>query len=469
LLSKDYRPKKFSDLIGQEENVAILKEILKKNAFGLPFLFTGPYGSGKTSASRVFSKALLCQNRSVDFEPCDICQSCIDFQNDKNVNYSEIDAASNGDVQSIRDLRELAGYSAVGASNYKITNIDEAHNITKQGYNALLKLLEEGSANHVFIFCTNEPEKMLDTVRSRCWRIHAQVVTAENLFEHLKRVREAEKTKGNNLTVADDALELLAAVTAPHIRDALNTLDFLSYKGSVSKADIESYYQISDESLFLQLLIGLRDDLPKALSCLDALETKFDADVIYRKLLDLSLSLHARRKGADLKSGYVDAALFQQALDLSCDYLAVSSFLLKAKRPLDIYYLKYLLLQTNRLLNNESMLDYLDVPVHAPNNPSIKSADRGTPENKSASELPKEPIIQGLQLSSEDLLDDGKPAKRLHPDLKKRDISVKVNGSPAAKVKLVPATEDNKYLTSEELRDFLLNNENSEKGFKRQS
>ena len=93
---------------------------------------------------------------------------------------------------SIRDLRELSGYASVGASAYKITNIDEAHNITKQGYNALLKLLEEGSANHIFIFCTNEPEKMLDTVRSRCWRIHTQLVTAASLFEHLKRVRQME-------------------------------------------------------------------------------------------------------------------------------------------------------------------------------------------------------------------------------------------------------------------------------------
>ena len=92
MLSKSYRPRKFIDLVGQEENVVILKEILKKKAFGLPFLFTGPFGSGKTSASRVFAKAVLCQNLGADFEPCDACASCVDFQNDKNVNYSEIDA-----------------------------------------------------------------------------------------------------------------------------------------------------------------------------------------------------------------------------------------------------------------------------------------------------------------------------------------------------------------------------------------
>jgi DNA polymerase-3 subunit gamma/tau len=469
LLSKDYRPKKFIDLVGQEENVVILKEILKKKAFGLPFLFTGPFGSGKTSASRVFAKAILCQNPSEAFEPCDTCESCIDFQNDKNVNYSEIDAASNGDVQSIRDLREMAGYSSVGASAFKITNIDEAHNITKQGYNALLKLLEEGSANHIFIFCTNEPEKMLDTVRSRCWRIHTQLVTADNLFGHLKRVREMEAAKGRDLAVADDALELLAGVTAPHIRDALNTLDFLSYKGSIEKRDVESYYQISDQNLFLELLISLKDDLPKAVATLEAIEEKFDADAIYKKVLDLTLALHAKRKGAEYKVGYADAGLLDKALAQSCDYLAVSSFLLSARRPLDTYYLKYLLLQTNRLLNNESMLDYLEVPTHAANNPSIKPAVRGSVENKTDSENPAQPIIQGgLQLSSEELADDGRPAKRQHPSLMKRDVTVK-NYQAAAKVKLVPAKDESKYLTSEQLRDFLLSDEN-EKGYnKRQS
>lgn len=469
MLHKKYRPRKFADLRDQEENTIILKEILRKKSFGIPFLFTGPWGSGKTSASRVFAKAILCQNLGADFEPCDKCQSCLDFQEDKNPNYMEIDAASNGDVQSIRDLRESTGYAAIGASPYKITNIDEAHNITKQGYNALLKLLEEGSAHHIFIFCTNEPHKMLETVRSRCWRVHSLPISASSLSEHLKHVRAAENADGDALKADDDALELLAKVTAPHVRDALNTLDFLRYKGSVTKADIEQYFQLSDRNLFLELLIALKSDVPKAVHCLELLQEKFDADTIYTTVIDLALALHAKRKGVEYRNGYVDEALFNQAFELSCDYLAVASFLLKAKRPLDVYYLKYLLLQTNRLLNNESMLDYLEVPMHLPNNPSIKTADRGALD-KSEPEVPKEPIIQGLHLP-EDLADDGKPAKRLHPDLKKRgstDRPTVVNyGSHASKAKVVPPKEDEKYYTTEQLRDFLLNNESSEKGFKR--
>jgi DNA polymerase-3 subunit gamma/tau len=119
------------------------------------------------------------------------------------------------------------GYQAVG-SKFKVTNIDEAHNITKQGYNALLKILEEDVAHHIFIFCTNEPEKMLATVRSRCWRIHCKPSSRLQIKQHLTKIAEEM-----SILVDDEALTLIANTTAPHIRDALNALEFLSFNGKI--------------------------------------------------------------------------------------------------------------------------------------------------------------------------------------------------------------------------------------------
>ena len=370
-LSKKYRPGKFSDLIGQESNAIILKKIVRDKIFNIPFLFTGPWGSGKTSASRVFARAILCKNLTPDTEPCGVCQSCIDLPEDKNVDYVEIDAASNGDVESIRNLREDVNYASIN-SDFKITNIDEAHNITKSGYNALLKQLEEGASHHIFIFCTNEPEKMLHTVRSRCWRIHSQAISPDMIYSNLKIIAEKE-----SIQVEEDAMKLIGEVTAPHIRDAQNTLDFLKFKGNISKADVENYFQLTNENLFLELFINLKADLVKAAECLDKLVDSFDVEVIFEKVIEIALTCESHKKGVTVKHGYLDKALFEQASQLGCDYLAIASFLLKIERPLDINYLRCLFLELNRLLNNEVVTVYGDVKpnvVHA-----VQEAVEGSP------------------------------------------------------------------------------------------
>ena len=351
-LSKKYRPSKFSDLIGQETNALILKKIIQDKVFNVPFLFTGPYGSGKTSASRVFAKAVLCRSLTADTEPCGKCTSCVDFAEDKNIDYVEIDAASNGDVESIRNLREEVNYAAINSA-FKITNIDEAHNITKAGYNALLKQLEEGASHHIFIFCTNEPDKMLQTVRSRCWRVHSQAVTPEMVYNCIKRISEIE-----TIDIEDDALKLIGEVTAPHIRDAQNTLDFLHFKGRIFKSDVSSYFQLTNENLFLEMFVNLKTDLAKASECLDRLVDSFDVEIIYEKIIEIALTCESNRKGVPIKHGYMDKALFDQVSQLGCDYLAIASFLLNVERPLDVQYLRCLFMELNRLLNNEVVAVY---------------------------------------------------------------------------------------------------------------
>lgn len=396
MLSKKYRPSTFADLVGQEENVLILKHLVKNRDFKLPFLFSGPFGSGKTSASRVLAKAFLCEQLTADIEPCCKCQSCLDFQEDRNVNYSEIDAATNGDVESIRNLREQVSYSAINSS-HKVTNIDEAHTISKAGYNALLKQLEDVQQHHIFMFCTNEPDKMLDTVRSRCQRIHVQNISVSQLEAHVKKVATLE-----SIAIDDDAVSLLSQVTAPHIRDALNTMEFLSYRGKVTKADVEGYFQIGNKNLFLEFLISVQTNLQKAIECLDRMTEEFDIDVIYRRLIDTCLALEASRKGANYDVGYVDRELFAFALQQKQDYLAAASFLLKTEKPIDALYLKYLMLELHRILNNDSLPVYGNpVPQFFANNSPINPqpevrAESSAPENVAPiiAEEPVQPLAQ---------------------------------------------------------------------------
>jgi DNA polymerase III subunit gamma/tau len=362
MFSKKYRPAKFNDLIGQESNVVILKEILRRGAI-LPLIFTGPFGSGKTSASRVFAKAVLCKQRTAEQEPCCVCGSCVDFEKDQNINYQEIDAASNGDVDSIRELRDQVSYQAVG-SRFKVTNIDEAHNITKQGYNALLKILEEGISHHIFIFCTNEPEKMLETVRSRCWRIHSSPVTASELKQHLNKIAESEKVDAE-----DAALDLISKVTVPHIRDALNVMEFLSFGKKVTRRDVESYFHLSENKDIVSLIEALENPA-ECLSILDRLISRMDASTIFDKVLATLLDLEAIRVNAKEPSAFIFSEDMARVAGLGYDFLAISQLLIKIERPLDAIYLRHLILESSRLvkgipiISERPVFQTLESPLH---------------------------------------------------------------------------------------------------------
>lgn len=455
-LSEKYRPALFTDLVGQESNVVLLKEILKKQNFNTPFLFTGPFGSGKTSASRVFAKTILCTNRTADFEPCCVCQSCVDFMTDTNINYVEIDAATNGDAESIRNLRENIGYSSVNSA-FKITNIDEAHNISKVGYNALLKQLEEGAAHHIFMFCTNEPEKMLGTVRSRCWRLHSQQVSAPNLCAHMKMIVAKEGIKAE-----DEALSLISQITAPHIRDALNALDFLNYRGGVTKADVENYFQIASENLFFELLVNVKGDVSEMLKCLDKLVEHYDVDVIFEKLVEVCLALEAKRKGVEYQKGYMDESLVSIVMSTGCDFLSVASFLLKVEKPVDFHYLKYLLLELHRILNNESMSNYGVPPVIGvyANNEPINSAKQTIPENITKEE--KVTIIPQEMVDSNSLSNEPPNIKAFTPTLRKVNTTM-VNAKNSDSKERVLTNQPQRVLTSQEIRTRLAESSVNEK------
>ena len=216
-----YRPQKVSELDSTSVRES-LEKILKSKKIPHAFLFSGPKGTGKTSAARIFAKAINCFGQRKDFEPCNKCEVCQEITNSSSLDLMEIDAASNRGIDDIRSLREKIKLSPIKCK-YKVYIIDEVHMLTTEAFNALLKTLEEPPAHVVFILCTTEPEKLPKTIISRCLQIKFQKAQKEEVINSLKRV-----IKGEKLDVEKEVLAEISASAEGSFRDAQKILDQLS-------------------------------------------------------------------------------------------------------------------------------------------------------------------------------------------------------------------------------------------------
>src|SRR3989344_1988490 len=216
MLYRKYRPQIFSQLVGQEHVVKTLQGALSSGRVGQAYLFTGPRGTGKTTLARIFAKALNCAEfgKKGIVVPCNVCDACLAVNNGTSLDLIEIDAASNRGIDEIRALKESAQVAAP-SGGYKVFLIDEVHMLTKDSFNALLKILEEPPSHVVFILATTEPHKILTTVLSRVQRFDFKRITPNEMVTKLKFITQAEKIK-----IDDDALFEIAKSSDGALRDA---------------------------------------------------------------------------------------------------------------------------------------------------------------------------------------------------------------------------------------------------------
>ena len=237
-LYRKYRPNNFNDLIGQNAVTSIIKNEILNNKVSHAYLFSGPRGTGKTSAAKIIAKMVNCHNLSPDGVPCGTCSSCLNFYNSSDV--VEIDAASNNGVDEIRELRDKVNLVPT-YGKYKVYIIDEVHMLTNQAFNALLKTLEEPPKHIIFILATTEFSKIPDTVVSRCQKFQFSRFSTNEIVERLVYIASKE-----NISIDREILVEIARLSNGGLRDAINIFDqFISYSGVDSKKSLNDLYLLN--------------------------------------------------------------------------------------------------------------------------------------------------------------------------------------------------------------------------------
>lgn len=217
-LYRVWRPRKFSDVAGQTHITRTLQNAIVQEKFSHAYLFSGPRGTGKTSAAKIFAKAINCEHAPA-MEPCNECEACLGIQDGSISDVIEIDAASNTSVDDIREIRDNVKYAS-SVVPYKVYIIDEVHMISNNAFNALLKTLEEPPKHVVFILATTEPHKIPLTILSRCQRFDFKPISNEAMINRMKTIVEAE-----GVSVTDESLEAIALAAEGGMRDSLSILD----------------------------------------------------------------------------------------------------------------------------------------------------------------------------------------------------------------------------------------------------
>ena len=252
VLARKWRPQSFSSLVGQEPIVTALRNALQEGRIAQAYLFSGIRGVGKTTAARVLAKALNCE-RGPAADPCNECMPCIEITRGSDLDVIEVDAATYSKVEQVRELTESLKYGPA-RDRYKVVVLDEIHRLSRQAFDALLKIVEEPPPHLVFVFATTEIEAVPATILSRCQEFHFRRVPSPELAAHLRKIAEAEEIRAS-----DTALRLIARAGEGSVRDSVALLDQLATFGSSSIADEDAARLLGglDTALFQKLLEGI--------------------------------------------------------------------------------------------------------------------------------------------------------------------------------------------------------------------
>ncbi|TWT61779.1 DNA polymerase III subunit gamma/tau [Rubinisphaera italica] len=265
VLARRYRPQTFQDVVGQQHVAQALKNAILADRVAHAYLFTGARGVGKTSMARILAKALNCL-QAENGEPCNQCEMCHAISTGSDVDVMEIDGASNRGIDDIRALRANVGIRSM-RTRIKMYIIDEVHMLTKEAFNALLKTLEEPPANVKFVFCTTEPQKVPDTILSRCQRFDFSSIETQAISERLAEIATQE-----GVEVTNEAIDLVARRAGGSMRDSQSLFDqLLAFGGEKIEAkDVNQLLGTADDDRLISLIEAIkRQDRGKVLSEID--------------------------------------------------------------------------------------------------------------------------------------------------------------------------------------------------------
>jgi len=276
--ARKYRPQTFDTVIGQTHITTTLKNAIKNNQLAHAFLFCGPRGVGKTTCARILAKTINCENRTPDGEACNVCHSCISFNEGTSLNIHELDAASNNSVDDIRTLVDQVRF-APQAGKYKVYIIDEVHMLSSSAFNAFLKTLEEPPPYAIFILATTEKHKILPTILSRCQIFDFKRITLNDTVEHLQEICKKENIKADKTS-----LQLIAQKSEGCMRDALSILDkIVSFTNAqVNYQNTLEHLNILDADYYFKLIDCMQQqNLADAMLLYDDINRKgFEGDMV---------------------------------------------------------------------------------------------------------------------------------------------------------------------------------------------
>lgn len=341
LLALKYRPLFFKDVLGQDASIQVLEENIKSKRLRPVYMFVGPYGSGKTTLARIFSRAIMCPHHA-EGEPCNKCESCLSHIDGKNLNFIEIDAATHGRIDNVRQLKDEASYVPLGNSRFKVICLDECHEMKKAAQNALLKQMEEAPETTVYVLCTTEPEKMLKTVTSRSWVFPIKRIPYKKIADRLEHICKEE-----TLAYEREALDIIVEAERGHVRDAIGKVDLLSTYGEITVDLVCEILDLDLDDHFLEILRNLKESVAQSVETAEHVLDRIEPYEIYNGLARMCVEIFRRSLYQKIPERYMKVHEV-----IGGDLVKVADYFLNRNRRVDKTTLFCDLLVVNSKLNN---------------------------------------------------------------------------------------------------------------------